>query len=451
MRVINAEPTHPARVNSILKSGSSIIAGDYLDYGTTPRLEPHLIMPKPSNGRSLDRVLFVLALIGVLVVVHLAIQQGRGFDQGCVGFLAPASVEGTFDCGAVLESSAGTFLGISNTAWGLFFYLGVAFFSAVLLVGKGYLLSWSERLRPILIAGGLLYTLYLVYYQFFVINELCALCLTSAAIVVLISIIQGLAFQRSRQSAAETRPQPAAERMKDYRFIGVLAVALVVLVGADFLYFRSIENVSGVSLDQPTATAPGAAAGSQAPQVAVCGYDTSRPAIDDQELLGLHDPSTGNPDAAVTVIEFFDPNCPHCKTMHTIMSDVIAEHADKAHFVYKPIALWPYSLDQIDALYAASQDDKFDEMLSAQFDRQQQGGLSMRQIQSIADDIGMNSDQLAQRIERGVYRPSTMEQRRIASEIGLTGVPAVLINGRFIGPTSRSGACIGQLIEEAAG
>ena len=407
-------------------------------------------MPKTSNGRSYDRILFVLALIGVLVVVHLAIQQGRGFDQGCMGFLAPGSAGDTFNCGAVLDSSAGTFLGVSNTVWGLFFYAGVAFFSAVMLVGKGALLQWSRRLRPILVAGGFLYTLYLVYYQFFVINELCALCLTSAGIVLLITIVQGIAFQRSRQSATETRPQPASVRMKDYRFIGVLAVALVVLVGADFIYFRSLDNTGGGA--EPAATAAsGVNPGVQSPQAAVCGYDTSRPTIDYQEIMGLQDPYLGNPDADVTVIEFFDPNCPHCKTMHSIMNSVIDEYGDRAHFVYKPVALWPYSLDQIDALYAAMQEGKFDEMLEAQFERQQQGGLSMRQLQSIAEEIGMDPEQLSQRIDRGVYRTSTMEQRRIASDIGLTGVPAVLINGRFVGPTSRSPACIGQLIEEAAG
>ncbi len=407
-------------------------------------------MPRTSDGRTLDRVLFVLALLGVLVVVHLAIQQSRGFDQGCVGFLGSATGDGAFDCGAVLQSNAGTFLGISNTAWGLFFYLGVAFFSAMLLVGKGSLLQWSARLRPILIAGGLAYTLYLVYYQFFVINELCALCLTSAAIVLLISIIQGVALLRSRRAADDEpvrRPQPAPLRMKDLRFVGVLAVALVVLAGADLLYFNSIENETATA-DQAVASQSNAVRGAQSQQ---CGFDTSKPAVDYQEIIGMQDPALGNDDAEVTVIEFFDPNCPHCKTMHGIMDLVIADYGDQARFVYKPVALWPYSVDQIDALYAAAQEGKFSEMLSAQFDRQRQGGLDITQLRSIAEEIGMNPDQLAQRIDRGIYRANTMQQRQIASEVGLTGVPAVLINGRFIGPTSRTASCIGQLIEEAAG
>lgn len=411
-------------------------------------------MRRTSDGRLLDRVMFALALLGVLVVVHLGIQQSRGFDQGCVGFLAPASVEGAFDCAAVLQSGAGTFLGLSNTAWGLIFYLGVALFSALLLVGKGSAVEWSARLRPILIAGGLAYTLYLVYYQFFVIEELCALCLTSAAIVLLISIIQGVSLWRSRGSAEQRRnrkPQPAPLRMKDLRFVGVLAIALVVLAGADLLYFNSLETESVASREATSASQPTAARTAQNQPVVECGFDTTKqPVTNYEEIIGMQDPYVGNADAPVTVIEFFDPNCPHCKTMHGIMKMVIEDYGDQARFVYKPVPLWDFSVQQIDALYAAAQEGKFEEMLSAQFDRQRQGGLSLRELRAIAEEIGMNPDQLSQRIERGIFRATTMQQRQIASSIGLTGVPTVLVNGRFVASTSKTSECIGRFIEEAS-
>ena len=54
------------------------------------------------------------------------------------------------------------------------------------------------------------------------------------------------------------------------------------------------------------------------------------------------------------------------------------------------------------------------------------------------------------RIERGLYRDAVMQRREAAIDMGLTGVPAVMINGRFVTTASRTVACMGQLIEEAA-
>ena len=83
-----------------------------------------------------------------------------------------------------------------------------------------------------------------------------------------------------------------------------------------------------------------------------------------------------------------------------------------------------------------------------QFERQRQGGLSLAELQSIASDIGMDPDELGEVLENGRLRPLVMQQRMIASTVGLRGVPALMIDGRFVG--TRTAECIGQLIEEAA-
>lgn len=398
--------------------------------------------------------MLALGMLGILVVVHLGIQQNRGFDQGCVGFLAPASVEAAFDCAAVLQSGAGTFLGISNTVWGILFYLAIAGLSAVILLTRGSSRAWARRARPAVLAAGLAYSAYLVYYQFFDLRQLCALCLTSAGIVLLLSIIQGAALVRSRQgtaAASARRPEPATALMKEFRFVGVLAVALVVLVGADVAYFDRIEPVRASSSSEAIASPRTASAESQPQPQSQCGFDDSKPTVANyEEYLGVQDPFVGNPDASVTVMEFFDPNCPHCKTMHAVMKDVIEEYGDQARFFYKPVPLWQYSVNQIEALYAAAQENKFEEMLVKQFERQKQGGLNVRELREIASEIGMDPDQLQQRIDRGIYRDVVMQQRVIASNIGLSGVPTILVNGRFVASPSKTKECLGQIIEDAA-
>ncbi len=399
-------------------------------------------MPMPPsstfNRSVLNRVFLALGLFGILVVVHLGIQASRGFDQGCLGFLGGDASGSTFDCAAVLQTSAGSFLGISNTVWGFLFYGFVVVTTLMIMFADKGLRDIGNKARPVGIGLGFLYSLYLVYYQFAVIGELCALCLLSAALVLLLAIAVVI-YMRLPEVTPHPKKRPAKNKnMKDLRFASVLVFLTVILAGADFLYFSALQPAGGNA----------AGITGQPGQQPACGYDPSMNPVDLATVLGANDPSVGNPDAAVTVVEFFDPNCPHCRTMHSIMEMVVEDHGDKAHFVYKPVALWEFSVPQIEALYLADEQGKFDEMLAGQFERQRQGGLSLTELQSIASDIDMDPDELGEVFENGRLRPLVMQQRMIASTVGLRGVPALMINGRFVG--TRTAECIGQLIEEAA-
>jgi len=206
---------------------------------------------------------------------------------------------------------------------------------------------------------------------------------------------------------------------------------------------------SDASASSPAATATAAAADTT--QVAEgCFFDPEKqPVANPASLVDFQDPSQGNAEAPVTIVEYFDPNCPHCKTMHAVMKQAVEQYEDEAHFVYKPMPLWGFSVPQIEALYAAAQEGKFIPMLEAQYARQQRGGLSMEQLKSIAQEIGMNPDVLASRVEQETYRQKIMQQRQRAVEIGVSSTPTVLVNGRFVDGQSRTLRCLGAFIEAA--
>jgi protein-disulfide isomerase/uncharacterized membrane protein len=402
-------------------------------------------MAHSNLSRTINRIILGLGFLGILVTVHLGIQQSRGFDMGCLGFSTSAAVEATFDCSAVVASGAGTFLGLSNVVWGLLFYLTVAVVSAFILVSPAARAAVMNKVRAGVIGAGLLYSAYLVYLQFAVIGELCALCMISAGIVGTLALLQGYLFV----GPGVAMPQNESKKMKEYRFIGAVAGVITLLVIADLAYFNSLEPARAATPDAAV-TAPAPQTAAHQTQGMACSFADDPPPMENYEsILTVTDPFKGNPDASVTVIEFFDPNCPHCKTQHQVTNMLIEEYGDDARFFYKPVPLWQFSVIQIDALYAAAQEGKFDEMLDGQFDRQRQGGLSMDVLKEIAREIGMDAEQMEQRIERGIYRNTTMQQREIASQIGLRGVPAVYINGRMVEGRSRTYACLSQLIEEA--
>jgi protein-disulfide isomerase len=182
-----------------------------------------------------------------------------------------------------------------------------------------------------------------------------------------------------------------------------------------------------------------------------CGYDADIPAVEDyMRLITFGDPYKGNFDADVTVIEYFDPNCPHCKTMHPIMNNVIQERGEKARYFMVPYVLWQYSLIQVEALFVAGQDGKYFEMLDAQYEHQQPGGMSIDELTALAKEIGLDPEVFRARVERGMNQGMIMARRQEIIDMGIRGTPAVMINGRVIDGQSKSFECIVELIDKAA-
>ncbi len=128
----------------------------------------------------IDRAIFVLALVGLAVVSHIAFQSARGMAGGCSGF-DPANLDATpSGCATVLSSSYATaFGGITNTALGLVFYGIVALLSAAIVVSPE-MLPVLKRVRGGILVVGAAYALYLIGILVSgAAGGLCALCLTS--------------------------------------------------------------------------------------------------------------------------------------------------------------------------------------------------------------------------------------------------------------------------------
>ena len=169
-----------------------------------------------------------------------------------------------------------------------------------------------------------------------------------------------------------------------------------------------------------------------------------------RQLVSQNDPSIGDFDAPVTVVEYFDPNCSHCKALHPIMKRVIERYRDHARFFMIPFVLWPHSLPQIEALYIAAARGKYHEMLDAQFSAQKPGGLSVQEISDIADETGLDPEWMKTRLAEGRHQTEIINRRNQIRGLGVTGTPTIMINGRFItDSSSKTAACIGQLIERA--
>lgn len=415
----------------------------------------------------LDRTVYGLALVGILDAAHIAIQKRGGFEQGCTGFSSSVLTGSVFDCAAVTGSEAGVFLGVSNAIWGLLFYAAVAILTVAAAWNFREKRTLYKAARTVLVTGGLAYTAYLVYYQVAVLEQLCILCLVSAGIVVLLAILHGIDVTLSSVSTTEPSSNMISKPLREIAWMAALLLLVGTLIAADAIYFSNYEpelpDVFAAEAEMAAAASsealPPASAEEEPPAEALpdsvpgeCAYDPEKEPVEDfRRLINLFDPTVGEADAPVTVIEYFDPNCPGCKSFHGVITPVVRSHADRAFFVFKPFVLWNYSIVQSEALYAATREKKFFPMLEAQFEMQNPGtGLSLEQLRGIAERIDMNPDVLMQRLESRLYRRTLEQQRNEAIEVGVTHTPTVLINGRFVAFESQTVECLQSMIEEAA-
>jgi protein-disulfide isomerase/uncharacterized membrane protein len=383
-----------------------------------------------------EQVVFGLSLLGVLTVVHLSIQQGREFDRGCFGFAGLESGQMGFNCSAVVSSGAGTFLGLSNIVWGLGFYLTIAALTfAVFSLGRQWR-EWAHGARLAGVTGGFGYSIYLVYVQVEVIQALCALCLVSAALATLLFAVQVIALTRTDH--ASDQPMTTRFFKRGLTIYVYLIATAAVLIGADLTYFRALAPADEEAAAAHEAQYSGAA----------CQLDPEKSPVEDpSSLIGFQDVTKGPSDAPVTIIEYFDPNCPHCKTFHQTMNKLVSQYEGKVRFVFKPFPLRGSSLPEIEALYVAHREGKFFEMLDAQYARQSRTGITKQDLRAIASEIGMNPDVLISRVENEKYRQKIVAQRKQAIEVGVNSTPTVLINGHFA--SSRSLECMKMFIERA--
>lgn len=415
----------------------------------------------------LPRILFGVALFGILVVTHLWLQKSDGFAAGCSGF-ADVSVTNLAEtmatepgCETVTNSVYATFLGVSNIVWGLLFY------GLVALLRLGYAATGNDRLRLAsfgAVGVGFLYTLYLVYLQSAVIGAFCVLCMTSAATVTLLLILHAMEHARLRRGAPAPGRPSASFAIKPYALV---AAVFAILLVADVVVAQQREvpeDTAAAAVEDPVPTnRPEAPPAIEISDPATqCTYDPNFQDVDGIEAF-TDGPYLGSADATVEVVEIFDPNCPHCKDLGAVLHGVIEEQGDNARFYFQPFPLRDNSFGQVAALYIAAEQGRFFELMDALFERQNPAvwGMTLDQIVAAAEDAGMNGPALRARLEdeAGLQpllarilsdRVATVEA--LSTDQGIS-VPKLLINGNLVSSTmtSYSADCINYFIEEAAG
>ena len=154
------------------------------------------------------------------------------------------------------------------------------------------------------------------------------------------------------------------------------------------------------------------------------------PARIEVEAVG---PSRGPEDAPITLVEFSDFECPFCVRVLPTLDQVEETYGDQVRIVYRQFplnAIHPNAQLSAEASLCADAQGKFWEMHDAIFEARGKAGAD--ELKTMAADLGLDSEVFDGCLDSHEFRGQVLEDVEAGRQAGVTGTPALFINGRFL-------------------
>jgi protein-disulfide isomerase len=155
-------------------------------------------------------------------------------------------------------------------------------------------------------------------------------------------------------------------------------------------------------------------------------------------LKGVNGPSRGPDKAPVTIVEFSDLQCPHCKDAQPIIDKLLTEEPN-ARFVFQNFPLPSHNWAAKAANYAdcigRSSKDAFWKFVQGTFDAQSSitEANADEKLTAIADTAGVKGPEMATCAAKADTKTRVEQSVALGQSVGVTGTPTVFVNGRRIG------------------
>lgn len=162
---------------------------------------------------------------------------------------------------------------------------------------------------------------------------------------------------------------------------------------------------------------------------------TQRPSENPNKIYDLpiaHSPVKGNKNAAVTIIEFSDYQCPYCRKFHPELNKVLAAYPNDVKYILKhfPLNIHHQAKSAAKAALAAIEQDKYWEMSELLLANGRH--LNEHIFPQLAVQLGMNVDQFLKNYNENGQRWEEMIRKDMAlgARAGVRGTPSFFINGK---------------------
>jgi protein-disulfide isomerase len=145
------------------------------------------------------------------------------------------------------------------------------------------------------------------------------------------------------------------------------------------------------------------------------------------------EPAKGGKDAPVTIVEFSDFQCPYCSRVVPTIEQAVKTYGDQIQVVFKQFPLnsiHPMAQKAAEAALCAHEQGSFWKLHDAMFADQK--SLLPDQLKSKAVELGLNAEQFNSCLDSAKYAPKVASSITEGSQAGVSGTPAMFVNGRFL-------------------
>lgn len=188
-----------------------------------------------------------------------------------------------------------------------------------------------------------------------------------------------------------------------------------------------------------TGNRSGSVAGNNNQQLAAVGNNQPSGPVN---VSADDDPYLGNKNAPITMIEFSDFQCPFCRAFwRDTLPQIKKEYIDtgKLKFVYRdfPLSFHQGAAPAAEGAECAEDQGKFwqlhDKIFQEQ-DKQGQGTIQFTKSDVVkwAGQTGLDMGKFNQCLDSGKYKAEVEKDIADGTAAGVTGTPAIFINGRLV-------------------
>ncbi len=141
-------------------------------------------------------------------------------------------------------------------------------------------------------------------------------------------------------------------------------------------------------------------------------------------------PMKGNPNGKITLIEFADYECPHCKRFQPVLRQIVEEFPNdvKLYFKHYPLPQHTNARLAAEAAVAGQKQGKFWQFQDKLWEHQDE--LGPAEIEKVAKETGLDVAKFRQDIASEAIKARVEKDHTDGTTAGIQATPTLYINGR---------------------
>ena len=157
------------------------------------------------------------------------------------------------------------------------------------------------------------------------------------------------------------------------------------------------------------------------------------------EISTADQPTRGNANASVTIVEFTDFQCPSCAQQHPVMERIVNEFGDRVRLVVRdfPLSQHANAPKAAEAAEAAREQGKYWEYVAVLF--RNQSALEVDKLRQYASQLGLDRARFDASLDSGKFAEKVQRDVLEGDRLGINGTPTVYVNGRRVTDKSYEG------------